>query len=174
MNKTIMALMGLSIIGCGEVKDDTAPECDDSAGCVEDTDTAPPVYETEIDVVTYGYDTTAWSYNVDVIGWAESAHLYITQDTSSPWEEDHDLVQGDYDEDGAWDTWGIDLPITDDWSAQESGVNTLFAGDAAMEATMLWRVDVYDAGAIADCVYWAGSSADVGLIADDACREITF
>jgi hypothetical protein len=43
-----------------------------------------------------------------------------------------------------------------------------------MESTMLWRIDVYDAGAIADCVYWAGSSADVSIIADADCRELTF
>ncbi len=124
--------------------------------------------------MSYGYDAAEWTYNVDVLGWAESASMYITQDTSSPWDEDHELVQGEYDPDGMWDTWGITLPITTDWAAQESGVNTLFAGEAAMEETMLWLIEVYDAGEVADCVYWAGASADASIIADDKCREITF
>jgi hypothetical protein len=169
MTKTLIPLMTLALIGC--FGDDTGK--DDTAMDDTDTDTTM-IYETEIDAVSYGYDSAEWTYEVDVIGWAESAHMYITQDTSSPWEEDHDLVQGDYDPDGAWDTWGITLPITGDWSAQESGVNTLFSGDAAMESTMVWRIDVYDAGTIADCVYWAGSSADVSIIADSDCRELTF
>jgi hypothetical protein len=172
MYKLLLPLAALALIGCGDLddtndKDDTAPPDDTDTGPVETPDT-------EIDEVTYGFDTVEWSYEADILGWAESAHLTITQDTSSPWDEEHDLVQGDYDPDGMWDTWGITLPITADWADQESGVNTLFAGDAAMEATMLWRIDVYDGGAIADCVYWAGASADVSLIADAACRELTF
>ncbi len=181
MTKYLLPLAAFALIGCGEPKEDcedtagcdTAPpeECEDTAGC-ETGDTTPP--DTEIDVVTYGYDAAEWTYQVDVLGWAESASMYVTQDTASPWEEDHDLQQIDFDPDGWWDVWGITLPITTEWDQQESGVNTLFAGTAEMEATMLWRIDVYDAGEVVDCVYWAGASADVNKIADDACREITF
>jgi len=178
MTKYLLPLAAIALFGCGEVKDDTADECMDTDGSCEDTtdsDTGPvEIPETEIDAVTYGYDTMEWTYNADIIGWGESAYLTISQDTAQPWEEEHDLVQGEYDADGMWDTWGITLPITTDWEAQETGLNTLFSGDTDMEDTMLWRIDVYDAGVIADCVYWAGASADVAKIADADCREITF
>jgi len=174
MTKYLLPLAAFALIGCFGEKDceDTDGTCDtDVPG---DTDTALDIPDTAIDAVTYGYDTVEWTYQADIIGWGQSAYLTISQDTTSPWEEEHDLIQGDYDADGMWDTWGIVLPITTEWDQQLSGVNTLFAATTDMEDTMLWRIDVYDADAIADCVYWAGASADVSLIADADCREITF
>ena len=175
MTKYLLPLAAFALFACG----DDPKDCEDTDGVCEtgmtddtDADTdGPVVYDLEIDVVTYGYDATEWVYDVELIGWAENVTMYITQDTSSPWEEDHDLVQGDFDPDGAWDKWGLVLPITDDWQAQESGINTLFAGDAAMEATMAWRIDAYEAGAVVDCVVWG---SDVTLVDTGDCREITF
>jgi hypothetical protein len=121
--------------------------------------------------VSYSYDTVEWIYEVDLLGWADSVSMYITQDTSSPWDEDHELNQLDFDPDGAWDQWGIALPITTEWDQQESGVNTLFAGDAAMEATMAWRIEAYEGGVVVDCVVWG---SDITLVDTGDCREITF
>jgi hypothetical protein len=179
MNKYLLPLASLALMGCfGGEKDcedtdgscDTDPveECTDTDGCDTAVEELP---ETEIDLVTYAYDAAEWTYTVDVLGWAESAHMYITQDVPNPWEEEHDLVQGEYDPDGYWDTWEITLPVTTNWQDQESGVNTLFAGDASMEATMAWRIEVYDAGAVADCVVWG---SDISLVDTGDCREITF
>ncbi len=170
MNKlSLLALLGLALTACFD-KDDTADDSGDP-GATGDSWT---YYPTEIDVVTYGYDTGEWFYSVDIIGWAENVTMYITQDTSSPWEEDHDLVNIEYALDGAWDLWELTLPITSDWQAQESGVNTLFSGDTAMESTMAWRIEAYEDGAVADCVVWAGSSSTVSLVDNGGCREITF
>ncbi len=173
MTKYLLPLAAFALIGCfGDDKDceDTDGVCE--TGMTDDTDSGDPmVYDLEIDVVSYGYDATEWMYEVELIGWAENVSMYITQDTSSPWEEDHDLVQGDFDPHGAWDQWAITLPITAVWSDQESGVNTLFSGDAAMESTMAWRIDAYEAGAVVDCVVWG---SDISLVDTGDCREITF
>jgi hypothetical protein len=128
----------------------------------------------EITGVTYSYDDSEWLYNVELVGWAQSVHLHITQDTSSPWSEDHDLINAEYAGDGTWDLWSVTLPITADWSTQESGSNTLFAGDDAMEATMAWRMDAYEDGAIADCVVWAGSASTTSIVDSGDCRELAF
>ncbi len=169
MNKlSLIAVLGLALTACFET-DDTSMKDDTYYGATGDSWT---YYPTEIDVVTYGYDTAEWFYSVDIIGWAENVTMYITQDTSSPWEEDHDLVNIEYAEDGSWDLWEITLPITTDWAAQESGVNTLFSGDSAMEATMAWRIEAYEDGAVADCVVWAGSSSTTAIVDTGDCREI--
>ncbi len=164
-----IALLGLVLTACfvedtGKTDETDAPATGDSS----------VYYPTEIDVVTYGYDTGEWFYSVDIIGWAENVTMYITQDTSSPWEEDHDLVNIEYAEDGSWDLWELTLPITTQWDQQESGVNTLFSGDADMEATMAWRIEAYEDGAVADCVVWAGSSSTTSIVDNGGCREITF
>jgi hypothetical protein len=169
MNKlSAIALLGLALTACFE-SDDTA-KMDDTydPGATGDSWV---YYPTEIDVVTYSYDSSEWMYSVDIIGWAESVEMYITQDVPNPWEEDHVLENIEYAEDGSWDLWELTLPVTTSWEDQESGVNTLFAGDAAMEATMAWRIDAYEDGAVADCVVWG---SDISLVDTGDCREITF
>jgi len=142
-------------------------------------DSTPGDYDLAIDVVTYGYDTYGWDYSVECVGWADLVTMYITQDTSSPWEEDHELSNTDYAEDGSWDLWELSLPITDDWQAQESGVNTLFGNSISCEnpyceSTMVWQVKAWEGDSVADCVVWAGSDADVNIVMESGCREITF
>ncbi len=162
-----IALLGLALTACFE-SDDTA-KMDDTydPGATGDSWV---YYPTEIDVVTYSYDSTEWEYGVDIIGWAENVTMYITQNTSSPWEEEHDLANIEYAEDGSWDRWEILLPVVS-FNEYESGVNTFFQGSAAMEATMAWRIDAYDAGAVVDCVVWG---SDISLVDTGDCREITF
>jgi hypothetical protein len=158
----------LALTACFEKEDSGLDETgmDDTA-----EDTGWTYYPTEIDVVTYSYDASEWFYSVDIIGWAENVTMYITQDTSSPWEEDHELENIEYADDGSWDLWELTLPITTEWDQQESGVNSLFAGDAAMEATMAWRIEAYEDGAVADCVVWG---SDTSLVDTGDCRVITF
>ncbi len=168
MNKlSAIALLGLALTACFE-SDDTA-KADDTydPGATGDSWV---YYPTEIDVVTYSYDSTEWEYGVDIIGWAENVTMYITQNTSSPWEEEHDLQQGEFDPDGYWDKWELTLPVVS-FNEYESGVNTFFQGSAAMEATMAWRIDAYEDGAVADCVVWG---SDISLVDTGDCREITF
>ncbi len=178
MSKYLLPLAALAFIGCGEedpkcldtdgsCETGEVEECTDTDGCDTAVEELP---ETEIDAVIYGYDATEWTYNVDIIGWAENVTMYITQNTSSPWEEEHDLANIEYAEDGSWDRWEILLPVVS-FNEYESGVNTFFQGSAAMEATMAWRIDAYDAGAVVDCVVWG---SDISLVDTGDCREITF
>jgi len=174
MQKSLLALAALSLFGClgdDTGKDDTGPEDTQETG-----GTTP---ELAIDTVIYGYDTTQWTYEVDCIGWADTVSMYITQDTTSPWEETHELENTDYDPDGAWDKYELTLPITDDWEAQESGVNTLFGNSISCEnpyceSTMVWQIKAFEGDTVADCVVWAGSDADVNIVMEAGCREITF
>jgi hypothetical protein len=169
---SLLAILGLSLTACFE-KDDTALE---DTGDTTETGTEDSwIYvPTEIDQVTYGYDASGWSYSVDLFGWADLVTLSITQDTDPAWEEEHELENIDFAGDGSWDLWELDLAIVATPNDQVADSTTLFAGDAAMEATMLWRIDAYEGSEIADCVYWAGSSADVSIIADADCRELSF
>jgi hypothetical protein len=178
MHKSILALLGLGLLACGEVKEETAVPCDDTDGICEETDgptetgdTAPEVYETEIAEVTYGYDATEWSYLVDFVGWADTVTMTITQNTNPAWDEEHELAQIDFDPNGAWDQWGVDLGIVTTPQDQVAGSTTLFSGDAAMEATMAWRIDAYVGTDVVDCVVWG---SDISLVDTGACREITF
>jgi hypothetical protein len=166
---TLVAVLGLALTACFGTKDST-PTGDTSGATGDSWSHISPT----IDTVTYGYDATEWTYSVEIIGWAQTVHLTITQDTSSPWEEDHDMVNGGYAEDGSWDLWQLTLPITTQWDQQESGTNTLFAGDAAMEATMAWRMDAYEDGVVVDCVVWAGVSSSATIVDTGDCREIAF
>ena len=163
-----LALSTTTAFGClSQDTGDSIPE--------GDTDTDYYIgYALEIERASLGHDAMSWSYEAYLIGLAELVALHVTQDTSSPWEEDHDFLQGDFDPHGAWDSWFIDLAITDDWQNQTSGESTLFSGEANMESTMLSRMEAWEAGVVADCVVWAGSSADVSLIIESGCREITF
>lgn len=171
MNKLpLIVALGLATSACFQANDtDVKDDTDISA-----TGDSWTYYPVEISGVTYGYDESEWTYSVELVGWAQTVHLTITQDTTSPWEEDHDLVNAEYAMDGTWDLWAVTLPITADWSTQESGSNTLFAGDAAMEATMAWRVDAYEDGIVVDCVVWAGSASSTSLVDTGDCRELTF
>ena len=72
----------------------------------------------------------------------------------------------------AWDRWGITLPIVTDWMDQVDSVNTLFACDAATEATMTWMVTAYDMdGYFADCAVWGKR---IEYYASHGCWEVAF
>ena len=167
MKKTLLAILALALVGCFPKDEDE----DDSYAIRETGDNDTDGNTNDIVTVTYSYDSYSWSYKVELIGWAELVTLFITQDTASPWEEEHELRQGDYDPYGSWDEWYIDLEIDygwDDWV----GYYTLYPGTPEMEATMAWRMESWDAGMVEDCVVWSGEDADVAIIMEDGCREI--
>jgi len=159
-----------------------SPDCDepeDTESQTDDTesqpdDTNPWVGDTEIDNVEYSYSASSWYYKVLLHGWGDAVTLDISQDTSSPWEERHDLANTDFDDHGSWDLWEITLPVTSDWSQQTSGVNTFYPGSDNFEATMVWRMEVWSEGSRVDCVVWAGDSADASILMESGCREISF
>jgi hypothetical protein len=159
----------------------TLPACftKTDSGTTDSNDTDGSSVELGIDYVTYGYDAGGWSYEVHCFGWADLVSLYITQDTNSPWDEDHELESWDFDPDGAWDIWGIDLPIVQTWQDQENGVNTLFGNSTSCEnpyceGTMLWRAYAWEGSTVKDCVVWAGADANISIVMEDGCRQIYF
>ncbi len=116
-----------------------------------DTDTWTWV-EPEVDTVTYSVDAVEWNYSVEFSGWVYDAGIVIHgQHDGAEWDEEHDLVNTDYDPDGQWDIWEHSLPITSSWEDQESGANTLFTEDD--HDTMTWMVTGYD-DHIAPCAVW--------------------
>jgi hypothetical protein len=111
---------------------------------------------TEINVVSYGFDTTVWEYEVELIGWGSGVDLDIyMNEAGHVWEESHVLDQREYDPNGTWDVWGITLPIVADWRDQVDSVNTFYEGSTVAEATMTWMVTAYDMDEnFADCAVW--------------------
>ncbi len=157
---------------CQEEGDtDTDSDADSDTDADGDTDTGWSALGLRIDLVEYGFDSSAWSYLVELDGWGDEVIMTISQDTSSPWEEFHQFANTDYDPGGEWDLWELELPIVYSWSDQEESINTLFQG--SHEGTMVWRIEAWN-GEEEDCVVWAGDSADVGVLMQSGCREIGF
>jgi hypothetical protein len=172
MRTILLATLALGLFAC--FKDDTADTGPDSDA---DTDTDTDI-DMGFDTVGTSYTATDWTYTAELTGWADAVTLYITQDTSSPWEEDHELVNTAYGKDGSWDLYELTLPITDDWEKQEPNVNTLFGNSISCEnpyceTTMAWQFKAWEGKAVADCVVFAGSAADVSIVMEEGCREIT-
>jgi len=155
---------------CDGVEGDT--DTDSDADSDADTDTAWGPGDWSIDVVTYGYDSSEWFYEVRMEGWASEVTLDISQDNPSPWEEYHEFVNVDYDPSGDWDLWSIELPITSDWYDQRESVNTLYQG--SLEPSMVWRVEASTEYGDYDCVVWSGGSASIAVLMESGCRELEF
>ncbi len=168
MNRSLLALLGLALVGCFEPPKDSV----DTATDPEDSDTGPTYYDPEIDVVSYGYDVARWWYSVEMIGWADNVELGIHQyEGGYTWEEHHPLENTDYGADGSWDLWEITLDITDDWTAQQDGVNTLYEGNSDRESTLTWMITAYQGSDVADCVVWGKRQETFDSY---GCREINF
>jgi hypothetical protein len=158
----LLSLSGL-VAACGE-KDDTAGD-DDSYywTCY----TGP---SQEIHAVSYGHDEDGWQYLVELLGWGDAVVLDIHGvPYGDQWTEQHDMVQGEYDPDGLWDSWVLDLTVVDDAAAQEAGLTTLFPADATTETTMTWRASWFEGDYLVDCVIWG---ADHAVLDDIGCRRI--
>ncbi len=177
----VVLLAGQALAGCwGMSAADTAqtgetgPEGDVDADADSDADTDSDTGgagDTTITQVDFEYDSTSWYYGTETVGRPDLVTLDVTQDTVSPWEEDHDLPLVNND---GWYYFSRTLDITTDWQAQESDVNTLFPGNSSMAATMIWRVRAWDNGSVEDCVVWAGSAADADILMDQGCRPADF
>jgi len=157
-----------------------AEHCGDWAGAPADTDiwhwdSSPwgatgdswTWYEPEVDTVSYGNTASRWNYEVEFVGWLSSATIEIhgTHGEGS-WDEQHDLLNTEYDYNGAWDRWAIDLPIVSDWEQQHSGVNTLFAPED--EPGMTWMITGYD-DHLSPCAVWG---ADPSWFGSFGCDEL--
>jgi hypothetical protein len=123
----------------------------------------------------YRYDATQWTYRADLGFQPDTVHLFITQDTVSPWDEDWDLEWRPLWGEGEWYRWEIVLPIIDIWGMH--GPATLFGNPISCEnpwceTTMAWRLEAKLADVRTDCAIWAGSAADVAIVRDDGCREV--
>ncbi|MFH1463271.1 MAG: hypothetical protein ABIO70_02690 [Pseudomonadota bacterium] len=169
MKKLALLALALSLPACFTKTD---------SGLYDSNDTDGGTVPLSIDYVTYSYNANSWSYEVHCNGWADLVTLYITQDTSSPWDENHDLESWDFDDGGAWDVWGRDLPIVQTWQEQVDSTNTLFGNSTSCEnpyceGTMVWRVYAWEGSTVKDCVIWAGANADISLVTESGCREVT-
>lgn len=135
---------------------------------------APPTYPIDTSprftAWDYGYDATEWIYRADLLFQPDEVTLFITQDTMSPWDEDHDLVQQ------GTTRWEIVLPIISDRDLPH-GPNTLFGNTTACpnpycETTMAWRLEALRDEARTDCVIWAGAASDVAIVQEPDCRVL--
>ncbi len=173
MNKFYVLALCLPLMGCFGTEDkcDSGDDCETGDTTTETGDSWVYV-PTEIDVVSYGYDSAEWWYSVDLFGWADNVELDIYQyEGGYTWEEYHPLENSDYAGDGTWDLWEITLPITTDWTAQEDGVNTLYEGNSDRESTLTWMITAYEGSDVADCVVWGKRQETFDSY---GCREITF
>lgn len=164
----LLSLTGL-VAACGD-QDDTESGDDPiiKESCYDTCYT--PDHGWPIDSVSYGYDEDSWQYLVEVIGWVDMATLDIRIDDGLwAWDELHELEQGEYDPDGAWDSWQLDLTVVDDVSLTEAGVTTLYPANAETEALMTWRIVVFNNTAVDGCVVWGHDPASFD---DLDCREI--
>jgi hypothetical protein len=153
----LLSLTGL-VAACDSSADETGEDPIIKESCYDTCYT--PDYGWPIDSVTYGHDEDSWQYLVELMGWAEMATLDIRIDDGLwAWDELHEMQQGDYDPNGAWDTWQLDLAVVDDVSLAEAGVTTMYPANAETEALMTWRVVVFDGPTMEGCVVWGHDPA---------------
>jgi hypothetical protein len=102
-----------------------------------------------------------WTYDVITSCWAGMVEVSTTQNTSSPWEEFHTLDS--IERFTLEEQFGLTLPVTDDWSAQASNVNSLYKCDDVEHGrsnTMTWTFDLYDTdGFWVECVAMGADAA---------------
>lgn len=160
-------------------RDDKACDSGDTACDTGDAEVDPYDGETYIKVVNGDCTEAAWRYDVENVGWSGGGALNIVDpgdDTNPPWNEEHDLVRGDFDEDGYYEFLYLDLPILQEpecnrddfgaedacWTMQEASVNTLFLCDAETKARLSWSVtiaDPDDPSVALECVAWGADPA---------------
>ena len=171
MTRPLLVLgLGALFVGCDlkETGEDTYIPTDDTT---ETGGTTTEVYNVAYDCSS---ENEKWTYEVRLIGWGSGVTLDIieTGDTKSKeqWAEAHELDQGDYDPDGAWDEYDKELPMVYDWTDQVDSLNTLFTCD--MEDGMTWMVSAFDMdGYFSDCTVWGH---DISVFAKYLCWESTF
>jgi hypothetical protein len=120
---------------------------------------------------TFAAEDSWWRYDVRLEGWADRVELHIAEQSTTDepdWTEDHSLIQGPFDAHGAWDSFGITLPIVLNANNQMANRNT--ACEAADEPLMTWMVAAFSGGFTADCIVAAGSKATTDTWSDYGCR----
>jgi hypothetical protein len=111
-----------------------------------------------IDSIDMNCDQADWWFDVYSVGWMSSPDLYIYQTGSeTPWDESHPFPAESYDFDpnGCWDNFYLQLARTDDPDAVVSGETTLYQCDNARKDSLTWHLVIYDVdGAESDCAVW--------------------
>jgi hypothetical protein len=148
---------------------DSDTDSDGDADSADDTGGGEP--GTSVTGFVYLISSGTWTYEVDLLGWADSVVLDITENSETPWSESHDLEELSYTKDPKTDRFGIDLPIVDDPADQVNDVNTLFS--VATEPHMVWMFTAYEGGKALACGV-AASDGDTSLFAVYGCDVFEF
>ncbi|TNE92120.1 MAG: hypothetical protein EP330_02910 [Deltaproteobacteria bacterium] len=121
---------------------------------------------------SWSCDTTdgSYTYTVNSDGWADAIDLDIVEtgawgglndpNTYNGWDEFHTLSQGQYADDGSWDTWGATLTKSSTTGGVVSGESTFFTCGTHGEAELAWMAtsDFGENGA--DCAVYGNEAAD--------------
>lgn len=163
----VLAAAGLlAFTACDDTGGDTG-DVDDSG---VDTNTGPLLIMTvagECDA-NVGEDGT-WYYEATTNGWTTDGVLFIDQDTTDPWSEEHDIVSVDFCEDGSCDELARTLEGVFAYQDQVVNQTTLFDCNNDRASTMMWMIQVYDLDDnVADCVVWG---ADVSIYDSYSCEN---
>lgn len=128
----------------------------DTSGTDTDTNTTGPLL---INSVDHNCANSQWTYTVVANGVTSGGSLYITQDTSQPWQETHDLTGND----GI--NLGLSLGVVTSMSDQHANSTSLFTCD--MENLMGWKAQIFsptNTNEVTDCVVWSGSATTSGAM----------
>lgn len=162
MTKLVPMVLSLGLlVACpGKTTCDSGEVCDSDSSAGGDSVTE---YETALDTISYNCDAVGWFYDLYSVGWMGGADLYIYQTGSDvPWDEYHPFPSEsfDYDPNGAWDNYYLELNHVDAPGDVVEGSTTLYDCDDGRKATLTWIVVVYDTeGAEADCGTWGDDTA---------------
>ncbi|MBW1876803.1 MAG: hypothetical protein JRI25_23155 [Deltaproteobacteria bacterium] len=133
--------------------------------------------------------TDIWGYQVRTEGWADRIHLYIAEtggrreQPSDVLQEVHPMVNAQYDADGTWDQWELQLLQVPEIAAQEASATTRWGCDAddsvaGVGGDLAWMALMYSASAPqieGDCAIWgfqAQAYFNDQLEKDCTCRDV--
>jgi len=188
MNKflPLLAIGGLvSLVGCDEVllTDDT----DTDAGLVDCGDEVFPAsgplsaadysscnpYVGEAVIEYFPKPTcggSGWEYYMEMKGLAGGVTYYNYDNGGGfPWSEEHDLTDGETNQQGFWDAFSIGLPIVGNPDDQVDSTNSLHSCDANNGTTLVWGVEAYDVAdgtTQIDCIVVSESETTDQWVAD--------
>lgn len=157
--------------------DERPPDTDESSGASFVGEWADPgVREGPLLITSFSVGCTPdvgedglWTYRATTSGWTTDGLVFVDQDTSNPWSEEHDLFSVDYCEDGSCDLLERVLEGVFAYRDQVVNQTTLFDCDAPTIGTMMGMLSVYDLdGNLADCVVWG---ADTSIYAQYGCAD---
>lgn len=176
MPRTVIALVLLGALpACRankpycEAHDFTEQDCWDTREEPQDTGPFLPL-DPVIDVISCTYDPSAWTYTVELDGWAGKVTVdVIRPDEGRTIQETHTLDDIDYARDGTWDIWSRTVFVVADPSDQMDSISTSFPGTESMAVTLTWMATTWDRSLerLVDCTVWGN---DLSLFDAYGCR----